>query len=182
MTAPRWISEAIEASATLVTPELISATTKELLERLPIEAITVVLRGIVGPAGLTALEQPGSLASIVSALTDGDPEVVELTELYQGACRALDAAGVPYDRALTDDGDLQVVRLNLAGRIQWLAQHAAGEAAHNDRELVDLRRRFDDLQRDRDRLARDLNLLQGDLATAERRLRDAERELQRYVR
>lgn len=328
MTAPRWIVEALEAERDMrrgegqPDPHYVATA---LIERLPIEAMARSLA--MGP------DSPEIVARIVRVLTDGDPEVVELAELYQGASRMLDAAGVPYELALTDDGDPQVVRLNLAGRILWLVEQrptrldlqrveaerdaarrdyqaksdqcnatradaqlfverlagicgmqicnnagdvaqrvirlveseheldeardaltsaleerdsfrrerdqlrkmyegasadldrerrehqeaegaaanreiglrtalegarerfaalegeveilresldsATGDAEHNERELVDLRRRFDDLQRERDRLARDLNQLQGDLDTAERKLRDAEREVQR---
>lgn len=250
MTAPRWIAEALDAAAPAGTAGMSNeALARELIERIPLAAIEQALRGIQHGDW-----SGGVLAVIIGALTD-DLEVVTLTELYQGACRMLDAAGVPYERGLTDDGDPQVMRLNLAGRIQWLAEQrptrldlqrseaerdqlrkmyegasadldrerrehqdaeasaanreiglrtalegarerivalegevelltealdaATGEAGHNERELVDLRRRFDDLQRDRDRLACNLNQLQGDLDTSERKLRDAERDLAR---
>lgn len=251
MTAPRWIAEAIAAAHDGLamgdcpgTAELAAA----LIERLPLAEIEQALRGI----------QPGDwsggvLAVIIGALTD-DPEVVTLTEFYQGACRTLDAAGVPYG-ASAEPGTWREKPLDLAGRIRWLAQQrptrldlqrveaerdqlrkmyegasadldrerrehqdaegaaanreigaqtalagareriaalegeveilhesldaATGDAEHNERELIDLRRRFDDLQRERDRMARDLNQLQGDLDTTERKLRDTERELQR---
>jgi hypothetical protein len=70
----------------------------------------------------------------------------------------------------------------LEGEVELLGERsdaATSEAEHNERELVELRRRFDDLERDRDRLARDLNVLQGDHDTVERKLREAERELSR---
>lgn len=77
-----------------------------------------------------------------------------------------------------DEANAKIAELE--GEVETLTESrdaATGEAEHNERELVELRRRFDDLQRDRDRLARDLNSMQGDLDTAERKLRDAERDL-----
>jgi hypothetical protein len=396
VTAPRWIAEAIEAATEhhrgevfadlrLIRDEKLAAA---LIERLPVEAMAAsVLISCWDVDQLTracphtweaadaafpppARVQADIAARIARVLADGDPEIVTLTDLYQSACRALDAAGVPYAAAYADDGDQQIMPLNLVGRIRWLAQQrptrlelqrlqsdrdaqielrataerernaareslqlfiervasaaqtqicnnadhavarvteivreligiagvldralvprsttsgelltigqrvgrladmatsrgealdlanerirtaaaefenidaaldaagierafdrlqerlatrlqriehaiavsagrqtaldaaherieelegetevlsvardaATSEAEHNERELVDLRRRFDDLQRDRDRLASDLNQLQGDLDTSERKLREAERELQR---
>lgn len=274
MTAPRWIVEALEAS--FGSPDAvgrldIGATATALIGRLPIEEMAKAGHLAVlefrpdSPTGAAL----GMVTAIVGVLADGDPEVVTLAELYHGACKVLDEAGVPY---AVDGGDPAIAhsqpdqRLDLAGRIRWLAQQrptriqfeaeraalrlvvaerdaalqvgadlasergrlrnelaaersalkqvgearelyrterdaarerisalegetevltvardaAASEAEHNERELVELRRRFDDLQRDRDSLARDLNRLQGDLDTSERKLRDAERDLQRH--
>lgn len=258
MTAPRWIVEAYAAACeplSMGDSPGVDELATQLIERLPLEHMAKHIAQALAVNGYPWEASRPAMHGVMHALTDGDPEVVTLAELYQGACRMLDAAGVPYERGLTDDGDPQVMRLNLAGRILWLVEQrptrldlqrveaereqlrkmyegasadldrerrehqeaegaaanreiglrtaldgareriaalegeveilresldsATSEAEHNERELVDLRRRFDDLQRDRDRLARDLNVLQGDLATAERRLRDAERELQR---
>jgi hypothetical protein len=122
--APRWIAEAIDAGVLGVSSRRLAAA---LIERLPIEAMMADIRQrIAGVAGITG-DWIGAVAGLamsgaVHVLTDGDPEVVELAELYLGACRALDMAGVPYAAAYADDGDQQVMPLNLAGRIRWLAQ------------------------------------------------------------
>lgn len=68
-----------------------------LIERLPIEAMidsaTVSVHGDLATDRRVARDV---VTAIVKLLADGDPEVVELTELYQGASKALDDAGVPY--------------------------------------------------------------------------------------
>lgn len=137
MTAPRWIVDAIEACESAAPGVLhVDQLPTALIERLPLEA----LRGAVqikaadaqavydaGPkmwwGDETFAPPPRVIAEIVGrvvcVLTDGDPEVVELTELYQDACRALDDAGVPHAQE-PDDGPTE--QLNLAARIRWLAQ------------------------------------------------------------
>lgn len=118
MTAPRWIIQALEHAA----PAGVMGTDAEalaaaLLERLPIEAM--VAEFTVFPNSDRSREEATSVvARIARVLSEDDPEVVELTELYQSACKALDAAGVPH--AINT---AEVYRpLDLAGRIQWLAE------------------------------------------------------------
>jgi hypothetical protein len=111
VTSPRWIAEALTAAL----PSAIGSLTDEaddagrladaLRDRLPIEAIADQLKR-EGSA-----DRDACLMAIVRVLSDGDPEVVQLTELYQGACRVLDEAGVPYATQ---------TRLDLAARIRWL--------------------------------------------------------------
>lgn len=127
MTAPRWITEALDAacegarhSMTDVRKDAVAAA---LTERLPIEAMAHA-----------AGDDLGLVSEIVRVLTDGDPEVVLLAELYQGACKALDEAGVPYaieGCALTD----------MQRRIRWLAQQrptrAELDAAQATRRLAE---------------------------------------------
>jgi hypothetical protein len=113
MTAPRWIAEALDASLTRRDEEAdVSADelAAALIERLPIEAMYA--------AGCALRPEERTVMGIVRAamgvLSDGDPEVVELTELYQAASRALDDAGVPYA--------VNTAEVYLAGRIRWLAE------------------------------------------------------------
>jgi hypothetical protein len=148
VTAPRWISEAIEASGEMLGPSN-DEIAKQLIERLPLEAMRrAALDALDEVAANHPAEQHSviALTAIVGVLTDGDPEVVELAELYQGACRALDAAGVPYAVDVEPPQHLAIEsasgemtlhkvvqvhevpahpasqRLDLAGRIRWLAQ------------------------------------------------------------
>lgn len=114
MTAPRWIAEALEASLSRAdapgNPDGILAAA--LIERLPLEAmVRAIAMGSDGPE---------LIRRVVQVLTDGDPEVVQLTELYQGACKVLDGAGVPYAQSPSEGQDAQPI--DLAGRIRWLAQ------------------------------------------------------------
>ncbi|HSR79130.1 MAG TPA: hypothetical protein VLN57_21330 [Xanthobacteraceae bacterium] len=133
MTAPRWITEAVEASGGIINLDDADLA-RALIERLPLEAIGAVCRRIDDAARSLHPEAASAGAvEIVRVLTDGDPEVVQLTELYQGACRVLDEAGVPY----AYDHEQQVVEtlvngievvidtaqpLEIAGRIRWLVQ------------------------------------------------------------
>jgi len=124
-TAPRWIAEAFDvmmAGPGAGDPEL-DRLAAALIERLPLEAVTMEIRQrIAGVAGITG-DWIGAIAGLAAsgaaAALTGDPEVVTLTELYQGACSVLDAAGVPYKMG---GGDHLAVRLNLAGRILWLIE------------------------------------------------------------
>lgn len=118
MTAPRWIAEAIEAAYENGPGDGKLATA--LIERLPLEAIAAEL------VRERSTDRDASLMAIVRVLTDGDPEVVSLTELYQGACKALDDAGVPYASSVGELGAMVTLGpaepLDLADRIRWLAQ------------------------------------------------------------
>lgn len=155
MTAPRWIAEALDAACDaarhILSDVRKDAIASALIERLPIEAMTGAIRKrTAGTAGITGdwISAVSGLATAgaVYALTDGDPEVVELTEFYQGACKALDSAGVPYAVDVevqphlvieSTIGELEPrksvevdhvpahhaqIQLDLAGRIRWLAQ------------------------------------------------------------
>lgn len=146
VTAPRWIAEALDACG-VIADKCTDDIAKALIERLPIEAmVTAATMSMHGDGVTDRAVAREAVANIMRILTDGDPEVVELTELYQGACRALDAAGVPY----AIDAEIQphimikttigetaphkpaevhhvparpcTLQLGLAGRIQWLAQ------------------------------------------------------------
>lgn len=90
MIAPRWISEAIDVAYDNGPGD--GKLAAALIERLPIEAMIDAIA--VLPSTREACIS--LVAKVAHVLTDGDPEVVELTELYQDACRALDEAGVPY--------------------------------------------------------------------------------------
>lgn len=126
MTAPRWIAEAIAAASdglTMGDSPGVEELATALIERLPLEALAVELDRE------RSADRDASLMAMVRVLTDGDPEVVELTELYQSACLALDEAGVPYaservdsDEASATFGSKFSESLNLADRIRWLAQ------------------------------------------------------------
>lgn len=146
MTAPRWISDAIEAGYDMRQggdPD-VDRIAAALIERLPLEAMVTALASFEG-GGWMRPETVKMAATVMRVLSDGDPEVVELAELYQGACRALDAAGVPYavdaeeahleigavsgEMSLRKPVEVEQVpahpaqqRLDLAGRIRWLAQ------------------------------------------------------------
>jgi hypothetical protein len=115
VTAPRWIAEALDACSPIGTSAIADTVAAALIERLPINEMARAMAD-------AEANRADQLVSIVRVLSDGDPEVVELTELYQAASKALDDAGVPYAAAYADDGDQQVMQLNLAGRIRWLAQ------------------------------------------------------------
>jgi hypothetical protein len=124
VTAPRWISEALAASwdgLSMGDVPGFDDIARELLERLPIDAMrAAALTSLDDVAANRPAEQHSAIATtaIVRVLSDGDPEVVELTELYQAASKALDDAGVPYAV-----NTAEVYRpLDLAGRIRWLAQ------------------------------------------------------------
>lgn len=115
MTAPSWILDALMNSDL---EESLDRIANELLERLPIVDIS------------NALDLPTkaeALRGVVAALSR-NAEVVKLTELYQDACRALDAAGVPYSTLPPGpmvhdaEGYPAAEPLSLAGRIRWLAQ------------------------------------------------------------
>jgi hypothetical protein len=136
MTAPRWIAEALyEAIGQPGRWEsLRAAVAKQLVERLPLEAMTIAIRArIAGVGGITG-DWISAIAGLAAAgamlaLTDGDPEVVQLTELYQGACRVLDEAGVPQavderrdDTGLSGPPRTGRHQLDLAARIRWLVQ------------------------------------------------------------
>lgn len=120
MTAPRWIAEALDvalnASDDAIGRVDYDGIATALLERLPLEAIACEV-----PRALDDIADGMHgrvVADIMRVLTDGDPDVATLTELYQGASKALDAAGVPY---AVNTAELYRP-LDLAGRIQWLAQ------------------------------------------------------------
>lgn len=124
MTAPRWIAEAIDATygdgvdiCTSVDVDKIAAA---LIERLPIEAMAAAGCEAIttGTPGNPMAAAVAMVSAMVLVLAEGDPEVVQLTELYQGACKALDDAGVPYGAEGVDFDR----PLDLAGRIRWLAQ------------------------------------------------------------
>lgn len=125
MTPPRWIVEAFEimmAGPGVGDPE-VETLAAALIERLPLEAMRQAAQDALDEvADNRPAEQHAAIATtaIVRLLTDGDPEIATLTELYQGATRALDAAGVPYATG-GDDGQIPV-RLNLYGRILWLIE------------------------------------------------------------
>jgi hypothetical protein len=129
VTAPRWISEALAASwdgLSMGDVPGFDDIARELLERLPIDAMrAAALTSLDDVAANRPAEQHSAIATtaIVRVLSDGDPEVVELTEIYQGASKALDAAGVPYAVATSDsEGNDCNRELDLASRIRWLAQ------------------------------------------------------------
>lgn len=150
MTAPRWIAEAIEAvTATvrggevfqdipIIDAERLPAA---LIEHLPLEAMVDAIA--VLPSTREACIS--LVAKVVNVLTDGDPEVVELTALYQNACRVLDEAGVPYASSVDELGGMVTIRpaeaLDLADRIRWLAQQrpirAELESAQATRKLAE---------------------------------------------
>lgn len=188
-TAPRWIAEAFDvmmAGPGVGDPE-VEKLAAALIERLPIEAMVDAIA--VLPSTREACTS--LVAKIVGVLTDGDPEVVELAELYQGACRALDAAGVPHavDRTDTDEasathGAKCSDALDLAGRIRWLAQQRPTRLdlkrveAERDAERVLMREtreqwraEFERLTTERDENARLLEL--GKVAVAEEHARAA---------
>lgn len=162
MTAPRWISEAFDAARPEERDMDADDLSAALIERLPLEAMTAEIRVRCADYHRLAEHCPdtwpgddtfplppdvsaGIVARIAGVLSDGDPEVVELAKLYQGACRALDAAGVPYAIDVEPDhlkieavpGELTLHKpveteqvpshsasqlIDLAGRIRWLAQ------------------------------------------------------------
>lgn len=117
VTAPRWISEALDAAAPAgVMGTDADALAAALIERLPIEAMVAGLAAFEG-GGWMRPEAYKGVTAIVRMLTDGDPEVVQFTELYQDAAKALDAAGVPYG----EDRDGVHVFFELGSRIRSLA-------------------------------------------------------------
>jgi hypothetical protein len=115
VTAPRWIAAAMDDELFELDDSERADFARSLIERLPINEMARAMAD-------AEANRADQLVSIVRVLSDGDPEVVELTELCQAASKALDDAGVPYAAAYADDGDQQVMQLNLAGRIRWLAQ------------------------------------------------------------
>lgn len=133
--APKWISEAIEAGTVthrggevfplirLVDSEKLAAA---LLDHLPIDRM--VRAAAFGPdvntnipAVLRVQAARWIVVDALTALTDGDADVVTLTSLYQDASRALDVSGVPYA-----NDDEAPVQLDLAARIRWLAMQRPG--------------------------------------------------------
>ena len=159
MTAPRWFIQATEAALLDYNPTDVPGVVPgvdelaaQLIEHLPIEAMTLEIRSrIAGVAGLTG-DWVGVVAGLavlgaVRALT-GDHEVITLTELHHDACRALDAAGVPYAEEYDDNGETLAMPFNLAGRIRWLAKQrptalelkrVTAERDAAERELAELR-------------------------------------------
>lgn len=109
MTAPRWIHAALDAVCQADTRMVVSTVDADdlataLLERLPLEALANAVPSAV-------------VANVVRVLGE-DHDVVTIAELYQGATRALDAAGAPYAV-----NTAEVYRpLDLVGRIRWLAE------------------------------------------------------------
>jgi len=155
VTAPRWIAEALDAlvltddvvtmlpgeSATLngryrLLPEAIETAARALIERLPVEAMAKAGCEAVIAHHAQPMTNPGihgaaiaMVTRMISVLADGDPEVVELTELYQGAVKVLNEVGVPYavderrdDTGLSGPMRTGQLHLDLAARVRWLAQ------------------------------------------------------------
>lgn len=99
---------------------------RQLLERLPLDAMRRAADGALANLGdglAVSLRTEHAVAALVVAeivreISERDPDVVTLTELYQSACRELDAAGVPH----ADAPGPEMLMLDLAGRIRWLAQ------------------------------------------------------------
>lgn len=166
MTAPRWIAEAL-AVADPADDDVIAAA---LLERLPIEAMRLALDRWT--------DRHTALARIVAALTEGDPEVMQLAELYQGASKALDEAGVPY----AIEG---CALMDMQRRIRWLAQQrptrlelqrVEAERDSKASQLEELSKMFTGLSKERDRLVADLESALNRSAGYIKRMTDLEAE------
>lgn len=120
MTAPLWISRALDACSPIPTTGITDRVAESLLEHLPVEEIRRVIRKrIAGVAGITG----DWIGAIAGSVTEGavnvlagdiNHDVVTVTELYNKAAKALDAAGVPYAE---DDR----TPMMLQQRIAWLA-------------------------------------------------------------
>lgn len=135
MTSPRWILEPIEAFeltddlmqllGTTGGPYVMLPATAErlvaaIIEHLPLEEMAEHMAKALELNGYKWEASRPAMYGVVDALTNGNSEVMQLAELYQGACKALDEAGVPYALDLAADG--KETPLHLAGRIRWLAQ------------------------------------------------------------
>jgi hypothetical protein len=120
VSVPKWIEEAIEVC--YVDNDFDeSRLPAALLERLPIEAMARAAAFAPEvdtkiPAVLRLATARRVVVNAVSALADGNVDVITLTLLYQCASSALDRAGVPY----ANDDEVPKP-LDLTARIRWLA-------------------------------------------------------------
>lgn len=146
---PRWIREAFDVGGSEV-----GSLIKALVERLPLQRMQdEVVAVLAGKSGTCEDEDPllelADLVvdAIVVVLTDDD-EVVTLTELYQGASRALDKAGAPYAE---QDG----AQLDLPERIRWLADQRPTR--------IGMEREVNTVKAELGRLLKDIETARGEL-------------------
>lgn len=125
MNKPNWMTRAIGSVAEIDQPTA-DQLTRELVAHLPVAQLELALRAAMRQVSEAtsdgAVVPSGSLALLVDALVDS-PEATSFAEIYRGAVVALDDADVPYEVPFNFDGEQRTRRLDLVGRVRWLAEN-----------------------------------------------------------